>query len=378
MTKPTYTLQQLRRSIEREMGMDFSRRFPSGASVTGTSSDAPDEIVDSKLTQTDNFWVNSWAYIVSDTSSDNVGQSRLIVGNVSADDKLYLEYDLPAALSSDATYEILNWFSANEVHGAINDAIREGGSKAFFETIIDETLVHEEDQLTYDISALTEKPWIVTKAYLEITSTRRTGKATSAAAGTLLDTTANFSDVTSSWKVSIYSGTGSGQLRSISSVTGTTQLNITPNWTTTPDTTSKYAIWNPTQEENEWFRLTTLKFDQKEFPSLMRLPVEISDCLGLRFRLEYISQPDELTADSDTTIVPMDYIRPKAVSRLYGQMISNNKADRQRWAAEQQRYAQEAEQYIQQNAFQMPDRTMWQQANGMTYINPIDPLGWND
>lgn len=376
MAKPTHTLQTLRRSVEQEMGMDFARRFPNGATVTAASDSDADTIVDSKLTQEQDFWKNTWAYIYTDSSDNtaNIGQSRLVVGNDPTANSLYLEYPLPVAPSTSAGYEILNWFSALEVHAAINDAIRDG-SKAFFDTVTDETLIHEENQLAYTISGLTYAPWIVTKLWLEISDTRRTGIATAGAASSLTDSTANFTGIGAGWLISIYSGTGSGQIRTVTSLTGTTQINVSAAWTTTPDTTSKYAVWNPA-EEHEWLRLTQIKFDAKEYPNLFRVPVQIDACLGLRYRLEYTTRPTALTVDSDTTIVPVDYIRPKATSILIGKRIGDNRADRQRWQQEQARLQQAADLYLQQNAFRTPDQTLWQNYSGYTIYNPDNPLDW--
>jgi len=69
-----------------------------------------------------------------------------------------------------------------------------------------------------------------------------TGMVTSATSTTLTDTTKNWP--TDQWKdyvVEITSGTGEGQIRKIVSNTNNT-LTVDPPWTTTPDTTSRYAI----------------------------------------------------------------------------------------------------------------------------------------
>lgn len=72
----------------------------------------------------------------------------------------------------------------------------------------------------------------------------RRGTVTSATTSTLVDSGATFYTTGSGLQgvfAHIISGTGVGQIRRISSNNATT-LNITPNWTTTPDTTSVYAI----------------------------------------------------------------------------------------------------------------------------------------
>lgn len=69
-----------------------------------------------------------------------------------------------------------------------------------------------------------------------------TGTATSATANTLSNSAKNWA--TNQWtnsQVRITSGTGAGQIRTISSNTGT-QLTVSANWTTTPDATSGYSI----------------------------------------------------------------------------------------------------------------------------------------
>lgn len=69
-----------------------------------------------------------------------------------------------------------------------------------------------------------------------------TGTATSATANTLSNSAKAWT--TNQWtnqQVRITSGTGAGQIRTISSNTGT-QLTVSANWTTTPDSTSQYSI----------------------------------------------------------------------------------------------------------------------------------------
>lgn len=70
------------------------------------------------------------------------------------------------------------------------------------------------------------------------------GTATAGAAGTLTDAAAAFVTTGNALKgvyVTIASGTGAGQSRLITSNTATV-LTISPNWTITPDTTSKYIV----------------------------------------------------------------------------------------------------------------------------------------
>lgn len=72
-----------------------------------------------------------------------------------------------------------------------------------------------------------------------------TGKATGSASGTLIDT-AKRKEPDYYWTggtIEILNGTGEGQVRDISDfVQSTSTISVSPNWTTTPDTTSVYKI----------------------------------------------------------------------------------------------------------------------------------------
>jgi hypothetical protein len=68
-----------------------------------------------------------------------------------------------------------------------------------------------------------------------------TGTVTSATSTTLSDSTATFTDALLDAPVSIISGTGKGQTRTITA-RSTTELTVGTAWTTDPDTTSVYAV----------------------------------------------------------------------------------------------------------------------------------------
>ena len=92
-------------------------------------------------------------------------------------------------------------------------------------------LVGGEDGDVYQIDAGTA----------ELTATGISGTATSAAAGTLVDSAAPFGAVSDGAPVAITAGTGAGQTRYIASSTSST-LTLTEEWTTTPDATSQYMV----------------------------------------------------------------------------------------------------------------------------------------
>lgn len=67
------------------------------------------------------------------------------------------------------------------------------------------------------------------------------GTATAATASTLTDSTAAFTDAVLGAPVYLYEGTGKGQWRKITARTAT-ELTVSPDWTTTPSTDSKYLV----------------------------------------------------------------------------------------------------------------------------------------
>jgi len=73
------------------------------------------------------------------------------------------------------------------------------------------------------------------------------GVVDSAASGSLTDSSATFTSACVNAFVYIYDGTGKGQKRTVIAQSSTA-LTVSPNWTTTPDSTSKYIVgaipWN--------------------------------------------------------------------------------------------------------------------------------------
>ena len=382
MTLPTSSRAVLRRAICAELGMSFFRRYPSY--LTCDSGSSSDKIIDSDLTQPDDFWKNMWLYISANVSTatgsaldDNVGEVRLIDGFLNKDNALLLDRVLPQAATNRDRYEIHDNWNAYEIHNAINRAIRDGAPD-FFDVVEDETLILKEDTIEYDISALTYRPWVISSVYIERPYDAMSGSPTATAATSLTDTGADFSNVAAGWLVSIYDGTGSGQLRTITSVTGTTQLNVA-TWTTTPATTSKYLVWNPSEQRSDWYRVTSARFDKLEYPSTLYLSKLYWGDYGSRIRLTYATDCLELDDDADTTAVPKEFVVYKAIEILAASRVSSAKADREHYAMLEQDYGNRAETFRQKHAMRM-DTTLWQEMDftspGRDYSDG-NPLDWN-
>lgn len=90
-----------------------------------------------------------------------------------------------------------------------------------------------------------------TQAVLEAAFTLQTGTAQAGAADsiTLSSGASGSSDIYNAKNVTIKSGTGLDQVRTISDYDGSTKVaTITPNWDTNPDNTSVYTVYNPIKE----------------------------------------------------------------------------------------------------------------------------------
>ncbi len=368
----TSTRSTLRRDICRELQMPFMRKYGGFSVVAASPAPTVSSIADNKLTQENHHWKNQWWYSVT---KDEV---RLITAFKADSNELVFEYPATLPVAGD-TYEIHSIWNADEIHAAINRAI-EDAYPSFFDVVTDETLVIKENTLEYSLTGLTYSPWIITKVWVENADRIGMGKVTSAAAGTLVDTNTNFTGITSSYLVSIYSGKGAGQLRTVGSITGTTQLNVTSNWITTPDSTSKYLLWDPTIQSSDWTRLQNIRFNTKENPTKLYLPENFSSRYGQRIRLEYISKPVILGSEASITSIPKEFIIHRALHFLHGQKINDNRVDRQRYEVLAQRYFEQSEMYRQSHAFNMPEITMWtpRVSRGGDLRLDGNPMGWRD
>lgn len=373
MTEPTLTRQALRRTIARELRMEFAMRYNDVSALTAVGSTT--SVTDSKLTQPTDFWKNSYLFLVDGNAALDV---RRITASTSGG-ALTLEYALSALPTIADHYEIHSIHSANSIHAALNRAIREG-FPSFFDVVTDESLILNEYQLEYDLTALTSLPHRIKKVFRETNGNSVTrGTATSGGATTLVDThlIGQLGAVTTNYKLSIYAGTGKGQQRQVVSVTDATGTITVAAWTTNPDSTSKYSLWDPTIQRREWDHVLAARFDNKAWPSKLYLYKVPTFEWGLRIRLQYTARCAQLAAETDTTITPEAYLVDKALAILFKTMVNDNRADRQRYAALTDEHEKAAMDFMQRRAFVEPDGTLWQDyEEGAQYLNTMNPLGW--
>lgn len=157
-------------------------------------------------------------------------------------------------------------------------ADRDVNYKASWAYVVSGTTYYQ-DQLFDIVRSILSIPITDDDIYNELDALRRTnfqatGTATSAAAGTLLDT-ARRKEEDNFWKggiIEILSGTGAGQKRDISSSTqSSATIAVTPDWTTTPDTTSTYRVVKSLSNkiQQSFKKIETMIYNKGNRPALI-------------------------------------------------------------------------------------------------------------
>ena len=359
MAEPTSTRAALRQELARRLNMAFALRI--GASSTATDGGTNELIDTNRLRQADDFWNGSWLYIVNDTSgTDNDGEVRFISDFVSNTRSIAVVEPFSAAVANTDEYEIHSPWNALQMHDAINDAIDDGFPE-FFDTVVDETTIIQEDTLEYALPTTTA-PYFVLGMWLERVSDKVRGTSTGGSSTTLIDTgqawtTNAFANMT----IAIYDGTGAGQYATIASNNATT-ITVSA-WsgtgTSSPDTTSKYVIKDSPTEQYDWYRITAARFDQTLWPTKVYLTARYTRSLGMALRIQYIAKPSSITTEAATTIVPSGFVTAKAQALLHGMRVADSRSDQDRHRYMHQFWESRAEAYKLQNKWRMPKSTLW-------------------
>ena len=327
MSEPTTTRAEIRRQIGRMTRQSFFLRYRKDGYVpiTASSTTAPGSITSSdKLIQASNKWQNTFAY-------DVTADEDLLVTASSSDGLLVLEWPQTAASTAADELELWDMWPASGVNSAINDVLRSDECwHAFPNVVTDETLIMKEDTLIYDLSGLTSAPARILEMYIEDNNSVVTGVATTGSTTYLDDTTANLdTDADSDWFVSVYEGTCKGDLLEVTSVSSDQRITPAADFSATPDTTTKYALWDAAEQEIDWYKLVGVRFDQIENPNEFHLYHRYTSAYGMRFRLVYEAQSSTMADDTAETVVPKMYVVYKAMSFLYDELVGDNRVDRQ-------------------------------------------------
>lgn len=370
MSEPTYTLETIRRAICRQLHMRFFRIYEGEITLTGGSTTTA--VAANILAQADDFWNNAYLLVVSGNQD---GDFRRITDFVAATDTATLEYALSGTLSSGDKVEILD-YSPEIIHEAINRAVMDG-FRAFPNVAENQTMIIQEDTLEYSLSGISPAIWMPIQVWLERSSNVIRGQAESATSNTLTDTDANWTTNEHAGKLlSIYYGTGAGQaIVTIQSNTATV-LTISGTFATTPDSTSRYAVWDPNEQLEDWYRLPAGRFGPEEFPDTLRLTKRYPDFYGLRIRFVYLQGPDTLSADTDTTTVNREFVVYKATSIIHDSLVSDSTVNRSAHASMAEYFDRIARDVLDRHRRLIPPFTVWVEEDTATESWEGDNILW--
>ncbi|MBU1621894.1 MAG: hypothetical protein KKF27_20815 [Gammaproteobacteria bacterium] len=291
----------LRRKIDVRLrtilGAVTATRTATGGSTT--------TVVDSARTESDDYWNNCWLFIVS--TSDGLapqGEEMQVTDYSGSTDTFTVAPAFSAAVGNTDTYEVRRYYPASAIHAAINEAIEEA-QNVFPNYTEDETLVVKSDinefTLPSTISDILNVDMLVYKVESQ-------GTATSGAATSLTDTGKSWTvDALIGMYVTIYDGTGAGQLRAITDNTATAITVAT--WTTNPDSTSQYKILD-FSESPVVERLSHVSY----IGTNMRIEDTLDD--GQILRVTHIPVHADLATEAVTTAVPDTWTVNRALYHL--------------------------------------------------------------
>lgn len=352
-------------------------RYQSSGTISANSGD---RVEDSDfLMQRDSFWNRSWFYAVDGAAAND---NRMIIASRQSDKSLQLEFPPSASMSAADEYEILDFYSAEMVHEAINSAMRDSWP-SFFETKEDYSLCVSRDLMDLDISAL--GAYMVNQVWIERPrSLGRYGVVSGTTTSLVLDTTNALTEVDANWWVAIYDGTSQGYAKQIATYNDTTkEITWAGALTDAPDTTSQVSIWDPREKNVDWYPAHATDFDNKQWPEKMRFKTPYDNYfLGLRIMIRYITIPAELATEAATTVVPSDFIVARARAYLYDWHKDDTRQDRSRFDSNFTDQMIKSEGIKKDKAFQAPDQLFWIEDDlALThgaYADPQgDPLGWS-
>lgn len=378
MSAPTISRITARRTLALRLQMPFATRIGQYSALTGTPTTT--KLYDNvKLVATRrSTWNGQFVYMVDGNAAGDV---RLIGDYVPQETMLILDEVLSAAPAAADKYEIHSRWSAASLHEALNHAIDQA-FPAFYGVTVDETIPVQRDTVQY---SLPSDVYRVLRMWIGQQSTLARGTATAGGGSTLTDSgQAWTTNAFASQKLSIVWGTGKGQIRTISSNTGTV-LTVSAAWTTQPSTDSVYMIWENLRQPYDWMDLIAVRFDRPEYPTTFYLPMTFSAWEGLPIRVEYLYKPPAFAGataallDADTTPVPAGYLYPKAMAYLHALRTEiGATVDRQRHMDSMVAWETVAENYKQNEGWRAPQSTVWRgQDVGVMYRSyPVDyPLG---
>lgn len=326
-------------------------------------------IVGPARSEPDDRFVDHWAYIDTDAGGASAapeGEERRVTDYVNSTDTITVEYAFTAAVANGDVYSLRKIHPRSRYVRAINYAL-ESATGLYEDLQYSEQRCVRSNRLEETLANLTAatcrhiyKIWVTTYDVLTDST------ATAGAAGTLTDTAQSWatsgadSPGAQSMYVTIYNGTGAGQVRTVSSNTSTV-LTVSSNWTTNPSTDSEYKVLRAERDKVP-VRVVNAYIDWGNREVLFGWQPEE----GQIYRVEWGREPVALSAAADTTSVPRHFVMLKAQEFLWERLIGKGAYPNAADAAE--RFRAKAQVYALENPQVKPADTLFEYAPGKAWV----------
>lgn len=375
MSFATKTLTQLRTEMATFLKMPFFEYFGSAGSTITTKTDTTTFIDTDLIGLPDNYFKGAWLLVTSD---GDIGEVRRITAFTGASGSFDVHAAFANLVATDS-YEIWSGFSPHIMTSIINRVIRESFPE-FHESKYNEELIIKRDTRTYSLTGLSDDVGFLSKIWIEEPAeTKRDTVASATATEITMPSGIDLTDVDSNWRMSCYEGTGAGEQQAVVSVAS--QVITTGSWTTTLDSTSRVLIWNAANETNRWEPFPFYGIDSPRNPSKIVFRQLRNDMEGHRVRLQIQVPANDLSALTDTTVVPPEYVVRAGLSQAHMMLMERNRAARGHHERQHLLWLQMAEDYKAANQFQPPSYQMQRDpefsGHGLfTSSEEGNPLGW--
>ncbi len=289
----TRTWTQARREIARRVKEPFFRLMGNYGTVDGVLDTTAFYDVDLNKFTTNPGWTHAAAYFPTGQAGGQEGEiTNFIVPASGVAGYAYVTPQLSPNAAQNDTYEFHSKFRVSEKLDAINTAIRDSWPE-FYKFNTDTSIIIQKWKRVYSLAAILPQVKNISRIYIEPIWLFLSGQASSGTTSTLVDSSRTFTlDTTKTYEAAIYYGTGAGQVRTVtvSTSNGTTHLDVTPNWTTIPDSTSQYVIKNTLDVDKPWLGpVTRIRLDTADNPTAIEILDGMTGYWGARSKIEYYS-----------------------------------------------------------------------------------------
>lgn len=338
----------LRREMGLRAGQPWFMRFGkvAGTATGGTTTTLVDT---GKLLQEDHFWRGSFLYLPT------IDTVRVIDASTQSSKTLTFLEPLASAVQSGDAYEIWSQFSPHQIHDAINQSLRSAWP-AFFTVNEGRLVLQEEVGVDYSLASLSPTPKWVARLQMEaggFSSDTGTSVASPGGQDYLKDTNKTFTSDNIGQEVRVYGGTSKGDIRTVSALVDANTLQVSTNFTSTLDATSKYRLVDVLGTRQALEDVLYWSVDSYTTPSYLRLGVHPCGWEGHVLRVVYEAEYVELTGETSSVTAPMDWLVAATLAQLYLMKIASAPtSERSNWVALQRTYAEAADSIAQRTRYQ--------------------------